>query len=133
MSIVSQMNLITITLLLALAGTARASTFHVDAISGNDAHSGTSADYACPSLTPVNQHKVSTDDRILFHAGLSWSGALQPHGSGTKDNPTVLGSYGESAKALFKGDGGDFTLTLKDVSSRVLSVNLTRRRDYPCH
>ena len=113
MSIVSQMNLITITLLLALAGTARASTFHVDANSGNDPNSGGSADYAWFSLTPMKQHKFSADDRILFHAGQNWSGALQPHGSGTKNNPIILGSYSEGAKPLFKGNGGDFPLALK--------------------
>lgn len=118
----------TITLLLALASTARAATFYVDAASGNDANSGTSPALAWSSLAPVNQHKFSADDRILFHAGQIWSGALQHHGSGTKDNPIILGSYSEGAKPLLKGNGGDFTLALKDVSGWIVQdIAITNR------
>jgi hypothetical protein len=64
----------------------------------------------------VNQHRFKPGDRIRFHAGESWTGALEPRGNGTPENPIVLGSYGEGAKPLFKGEGADATLALREVS-----------------
>ena len=99
-----------------LPALAHAATFYVDSASGNDTNAGTSPTLAWSSLTPVNQHTFTADDRILFHTGQSWVGVLEPHGSGTADHPIVLGSYGDGAKPLIKGQGAPATLVLRDVS-----------------
>jgi hypothetical protein len=98
------------------ASCAHAATFYVDASSGNDANAGTSPALAWASLAPVNQHTFAPGDRILLHAGQSWTGPLTAHGNGTADNPIILGSYGEGAKPLLQGQGAPATLTLRDVS-----------------
>jgi len=102
--------------LFCAASLAHAATFYIDASAGSDANSGTSASLAWSSLAPVNQHKFQADDRVLFHSGQSWTGVLDPHGSGTAAHPIVLGSYGDGAKPLFKGEGADATLVLSEVS-----------------
>jgi len=106
------------TLMLSLAslGTAHATAFYIDASSGNDANTGTTPSQAWSSLAPVNQHKFEAGDQVFFHADQTWTGVLEPHGSGTADHPITLGSYGEGAKPLFKGEGVDATLVLRDVS-----------------
>lgn len=93
-----------------------AATFYVDASTGDDGNSGISPSTAWSSLAPVDQHTFEPDDRILFHAGQSWTGVLELHGSGTTDHPIVLSSYGDGAKPLFKGEGADATLVLHNVS-----------------
>ena len=103
-------------LVLLLSANARGTNFYVDSISGNDANSGTSPALAWSSFAPVNRYKFEPADQILFHAGQSWTGVLELHGSGTADHPIVLGSYGDGIKPLFKGDGADATLVLRNVS-----------------
>src|ERR1700733_8487774 len=89
---------VVLTLCLAFIETAHATTFYVDTSGGNDANSGTNPSLAWSSLAPVNQHRFKADDHILFLAGQTWTGVLEPHGSGTADHPIVLGSYGDGSK-----------------------------------
>jgi hypothetical protein len=116
--------------LCCISGVAHASTFYVDSASGNDANSGTSPTLAWSSLVPVNQHTFTPDDRILFRAGQDWAGVLEPHGSGTAEHPIVLGSYGEGAKPLIRGEGTPATLILRDVSGwTVQDIAITNHGD----
>jgi len=106
-------------LLLGLAvcgGTARAATFYVDADAGKDSNAGAEPAQAWATLGPVNAHIFQPGDRILFHAGQSWTGELEPHGNGTREDPILISRYGDGAKPLFTGDGGDATLALRSVS-----------------
>ena len=98
------------------ASLVHAATFYVDASTGKDANPGTDQKLAWATLAPVNAHTFGPGDRILFHAGQTWTGALEPHGSGTREQPIVLARYGEGAKPLFQGAGADATLTLRSVS-----------------
>jgi hypothetical protein len=102
--------------MLVVPSLAHATTFYVDASSGNDTNPGTEVSLAWASLAPVNAHKFAADDRILFHAGQTWTGVLEPHGSGTAVQPIVLASYGDGAKPLIQGAGADATLVLRSVS-----------------
>ena len=103
-------------LFLIFAATSSGVTYYVDASSGNNGNPGTTPSLAWADLSPVNQHKFKPDDQILFRAGQVWAGVLEPHGSGTADHPIILGSYGAGAKPLFKGEGADATLVLRNVS-----------------
>jgi hypothetical protein len=95
---------------------ANASTFYIDANSGNDTNLGTSPSAAWGTLAPVNGHTFVAGDRILLHAGQSWSGVLALHGNGTAENPIILGSYEAGPKPLLKGEGADAALVLRNVS-----------------
>lgn len=80
----------TFTLLLATvhlvpSTTAQASgrtTYYVDSSEGNDSNSGTSINSPWKSLSKVNSFVFQPGDEILFKAGSSWNGVLQPQGSG---------------------------------------------------
>jgi len=102
-------------MMLGLQG-ASATTFYVDAAKGNDAKSGTSVETAWVSLAAVNAHKFAAGDSVLFHAGQTWTGTLEPKGNGTAAAPIVLSSYGDGAKPEIAGSGASVALLLNDVS-----------------
>jgi parallel beta helix pectate lyase-like protein len=75
-------------------------TYYVDALSGDDANTGTSPQHSWRTLTKVNSTTFHPGDRILFKSGSSWTGQLWPKGSGTAEHPIVIDKYGDK-------DGGD--------------------------
>ena len=95
---------------------ASATTFYVDAAHGSDAKSGVSEDAAWAKREKVNAHKFGPGDAVLFHAGQTWTGTLEPKGSGTAAAPIVIGSYGDGAKPVIAGAGAGVALLLNDVS-----------------
>ena len=110
-------------------------TYYVDAQSGDDAASGTSAGTAWRTFANVNVTAFEPGDRILLRAGSSWSASgtgvareaydyttwtggqpthvtgldgtalLAPRGSGTAEAPIVLSSYGDGAAPELDGRG----------------------------
>ncbi|MBS0028160.1 RICIN domain-containing protein [Chitinophaga sp. 22321] len=100
--------------LMALIGT----TYYID-LNGDDNNSGKSPDAAWKSLEKINAATFSPGDHILFKSGDSWTGSLQPKGSGTSGAPIVIDKYGGDAKPVINGGGpaNNFsTVLLKDVS-----------------
>ena len=65
-----------------------------------------------PSLDAVNVLQLHGGDRLLLRAGCRWSGTLSPRGSGTKDEPIVLGRYGEGAPPAIDGKGAEAAVLL---------------------
>lgn len=105
-------------LILAGAGWRGASavTFYVDAVKGDDAQNGTSAETAWASLDKVNAHKFGPGDQLLFRAGETWTGTLAPKGSGTAEASILLSSYGDGPKPAIAGAGAAQALMLSDIS-----------------
>jgi hypothetical protein len=85
--------------------TLRAANYFVDAAGGNDVNGGTSSNAAWQSLAKVNATTFSPGDAILFKSGGSWTGQLNPKGSGATNNPIVINSYGAGAKPKIDGNG----------------------------
>lgn len=81
-----------------------AGTYYVDSVEGDDGNDGTSPEKAWKSLEKVNATEFQPGDRLLFRAGRSWTGQLWPKGSGTKEAPIVLDSYGEGSRPLILGN-----------------------------
>lgn len=86
---------------------ASATSYFVDAASGNDQHPGTSPQAAWKSFDPVHDKMYSWDpfaagDAILFKRGQSWRGRRlaieEVHG--TAANPVIFGAYGEGANPV---------------------------------
>lgn len=75
------------------------STYHVDALAGDDAAAGL-ADAPWRSLARVNQQVFAPGDAILFKAGCRWQGQLEPRGSGRDGHPICIDRYGEGAMPL---------------------------------
>ncbi|MCR8643409.1 DNRLRE domain-containing protein [Paenibacillus sp. N1-5-1-14] len=87
---------------------AAGSNYYVDAASGNDTNSGTSASDAWKSLNKLNSTTFAPGDQILLKAGSVWNGQLWPKGSGTSGNPIVIDQYGTGNKPIINGNGTQY-------------------------
>lgn len=86
-------------LLSLLFNSASAQTYYVDALSGNDAWSGTLGDPLgnngpWKSLAKVNQSSFLPGDSIRFRCGQEWRGQIIVSSSGNATNPITYGNYG---------------------------------------
>ncbi|GAA4280445.1 right-handed parallel beta-helix repeat-containing protein [Gaetbulibacter aestuarii] len=95
---------------------AGATTYYINADSGNDNYSGTSVDRPWASLEKLNTTTLKPGDYILIKAGTKYYGQLICNGSGTKNQPIIIDSYGEGSKPGIHGEGKKlFTLLLRNV------------------
>ncbi|MGD0797654.1 MAG: right-handed parallel beta-helix repeat-containing protein [Acidobacteriaceae bacterium] len=103
---------------LAVAGSVRASgeTFYVDATRGRDANDGLSEATAWQTLQRACLQTLKPGDRLLFHAGDSFAGALELKGAGTEAQPVVIGSFGQGAKPKLIGGGAPYAVHVMDMS-----------------
>ena len=79
--------------------------FYVDSQSGDDQNSGLKPEKAWASLEKVNQQVFLPGDQILLKSGTTYTGQLEPKGSGSNDAPVVIGCYGGEQKPLIRGLG----------------------------
>ncbi|NQX29336.1 carboxypeptidase regulatory-like domain-containing protein [Microbacteriaceae bacterium VKM Ac-2854] len=85
---------------------ATGTTYYVDAAAGDDQNPGTSATQPWRSLDQVSATEFEPGDQILLARGSAWPGAqLAPQGSGTADEPIVIGAYGEGALPSIPAQG----------------------------
>ena len=100
-------------ILLGLTSSVKATTLFVDSVSGNDANSGTVSNAAWQSLAKINAKTFSPGDFLLLKNGSSWSGTMNPRGSGTNGNPIILSTYGTNAALpLINGNGNTDAVVL---------------------
>jgi autotransporter-associated beta strand protein len=92
-----------------------AATYHLDSASGNDASDGLTPATAWQSLTKANSVVYQPGDSLLLKSGATWTGRLQPQGSGTLTNRIVIDRYGSGPKPLIHGGGiAGGTVTLQN-------------------
>ncbi|MFG2472290.1 LamG-like jellyroll fold domain-containing protein [Streptomyces canus] len=82
--------------------------------SGSDSNDGCSSSTAWQSLAKVSSTTFSPGDQVLFQSGGSWTGELQPQGSGSSGSPIVMSSYGSGAAPILNGGGAAASIYLKD-------------------
>ena len=82
-----------------------AATYYVDAVAGSDAQSGLSEAQSWRTLAAVHGVVLGPGDAVLFHAGQSWRGTLEPKGRGAVGRVIRIGRYGEGAMPRIEGDG----------------------------
>lgn len=86
------------------AGSAAARTFFVNAVDGNDANTGTSAETAWKSIPRINSafysHAVQAGDTVAFRRGDTFTGFLDLAASGKPGRPVVIGAYGTGASPV---------------------------------
>jgi len=90
---------------LCLPSLASATTYYVDCNAGNDGNGGTSPTAAWKSLSPVNAKVFAPGDSLLLITGCTWTGTLQPGGSGTNGNTITINEYGTGAMPHIEGGG----------------------------
>src|SRR5450759_1199949 len=64
--------------------------YYVDSGSGNDINNGLTPGNAFQSLDKVNSITFRPGDSILFKANCSWTGKLEPKGSGDASRQIVI-------------------------------------------
>jgi hypothetical protein len=84
----------TLLTVLCLSPLAHAATYYVDCNAGNDGNAGTSSSAAWKTLTPVNAKVFAPGDSLLLIMGCTWTGTLQPGGSGANGNTITINEYG---------------------------------------
>ena len=92
-----------------------AATYYVDSSGGSDANVGTATNAAWQTLAKINATTFQPGDYILLKNGGSWTGTLNPQGSGATNNPIVIGCYGtNSAPPLINGNGATDAVLLNN-------------------
>ena len=81
--------------------------FYMDPFTGNDNFDGDAPDKAWRTLMKASSYTFMPGDRLLFKAGGMWCGRLHLKGSGTKEAPIIVDSYGEGPKPIINGAGAE--------------------------
>jgi len=90
---------------------ALAVTYYVSP-SGNDSHSGTSAQNAWRTIDKVNTIDLNPGDKVLLQGGYDYPGnlLLTAEDAGTPERPVVIGSYGSGRARIKAADGSGVTV-----------------------
>jgi len=88
-----------------------AATYYVSP-SGDDSHSGTSAQNAWRTLDKVNTIDLNPGDKVLFEGDHDYEGnlLLTAEDAGTPKQPIVIGSYGSGRARIKAGNGSGVTV-----------------------
>jgi hypothetical protein len=96
---------LSVSLTVPMALSAKARTFYVDSAKGNDAGSGLTPEAPWKTLSKVNSFAFLPGDRIFFKSGSAWQGQLAPRSSGAEGAPVVFDRYGEGSRPRIDGGG----------------------------
>ncbi len=86
--------------------------YYVDSVSGDDDNNGTSTETPWQSLTKVNAQTFEPGDQILFKCGCSWTGTLEPSGSGDYGQYITFGKYSTGNLPVINGNGAQAAIKL---------------------
>ncbi|MBM7569201.1 right-handed parallel beta-helix repeat-containing protein [Paenibacillus sacheonensis] len=100
---------------------ANGTVYYVDSASGNDSNSGTGTSSAWQSLAKVNSQTFQPGDQILFKAGGSWTGTLEPKGNGDSTGQITISKYGTGNKPHIEGNGAEQTVYLTNAEYWTIS------------
>lgn len=115
-------------------------TYYVDAVTGNDANSGTSAGQPWRTLSHVSSvgaaGQLHPGDEVLLKSGSVWNQSLDVTFSGSADGQITIGSYGGDVKPIINGGGGGYGvrienheyITVQDIE--ITNFNAANPNDY---
>ncbi|MHC5269527.1 right-handed parallel beta-helix repeat-containing protein [Enterococcus sp. LJL98] len=99
-------------------------TYYVSASLGNDQNTGMTPEVPWKTLEKINQQVFQPGDQILLKTDDTWMGVIKPQGSGTKEAPIRLASYGTGARPVIHGGGTKYGV----YSSTILLENQSHWR-----
>lgn len=112
----------------AIDNTSDYNVYYIDSVAGNDNNNGTSKRSAWKSLDKVNNMVFKPGDSILFKANCTWTGKLEPKGSGNSKKQITISEYGYSSspkenrnKPHIEGNGIYAAVLLKNVEYWTIS------------
>ena len=97
-------------------------SYHVDALTGNDADAGTSPETAWRTLTRANRSALAPGVRLRLARGSTWTGSLRPTGSGSSTSPAVVEAYGTGPSPVVRGSSTCVSISGSYVVVRNLEV-----------
>lgn len=82
-------------------------TYYIDALNGNDSNDGKSEGKAWKSLYKASSLQLGAGGKVLLKAGCTWSDEklMVKNAKGTKENPVIVGKYGEGKNPIINGNG----------------------------
>ncbi len=85
-------------------------TYYIDAKDGNDNNDGKSEEKAWKSFEKVSELRLVAGGKVLLKAGCTWNDQklMINEAKGTKENPVVLGKYGDGANPVINGNGSNW-------------------------
>ncbi|MDP4208461.1 MAG: right-handed parallel beta-helix repeat-containing protein [Bacteroidota bacterium] len=86
--------------------------YYVDSQRGNDLNNGHSPDKAWKTIAKVNGSTFKPGNKILFKTGTSYTGQFSLSGTGSKNYPIIVSSYGRGAKPQIIGNGTELSALL---------------------
>src|SRR5690349_16930588 len=89
--------------LIALSGTATATTYYVSSSAGSDLNSGTSSATPWKTLAKANAQSLQPGDSVFLRRGDVWNEGLAPSASGTQASPITFDAYGTGAPPTLTG------------------------------
>lgn len=105
------------------------SVYYVDSQSGSDSNTGTSEASPLKTLAAASSKVYNPGDKILLKAGSVFDGTFTANGNGTKENPVVLGTYGDTVslgKPIIRSDDDVCLINIHNVSGwTVENIELT--------
>ncbi len=101
-------------------------THYVDAFTGNDQASGASPAEAWRTLARASQAVQGPGDRLLLKRGCAWNEGIKLRGKGTKEQPIMLGAYGEGPRPRISGGEAHAITAEEPISAwRITGLELT--------
>jgi len=90
-------------LIMAMTVRGKASTYYLDATSGNDANNGLSPQTAWRTLARINVSRFNPGDSVLLKRGEMWRERLDVPSSGAPGNPITFSAYGVGNNPIING------------------------------
>lgn len=98
--------------------------YFIDDKSGNDDNDGKSPATAWKTLAKANATALKPGDRLCLRAGGTWTGQLQPQGSGSETAPIVIDKYGTGERPKIAAGNADKNAVLLENLAYVELNNL---------
>lgn len=100
-------------------------TYYVSSSDGDDSNDGLSSGAAFKTIEKLNTLYFVPGDQILFRKGDTFTGAFKPQGSGCKDKPIIVSSYGDGEKPVLQPGSGNWQayITHPDTYGETVWVN----------
>lgn len=105
-----------------------AKTYYIDAANGNDENDGMSEEKAWKTLDKVDELSLKEGDKVLLKAGCTWNLEKEPfevkNAEGSKENPVIIGKYGEGDNPVINGNGNPWQTDVKAPKQDVAAVHI---------
>jgi Right handed beta helix region len=107
----------------AVISAARAHSYYIDALVGDDANAGSSPAQAWKTLSRAARAAYGPGVRLLLRRGESWRDSLRIRGAGTSAKPIVIGAYGSGQQPLLQTATSCVTVEASHVAVTGLHVD----------